>query len=231
MACAAVYLLWATRGSGFFLDEWILIDYRLGFSAVNLFAPEVDHLVAIPALLYQVAVKTFGLDAAHLPIRLLWVGLILGSSLLLFVYLRRRTLAWFAFLPSCLLLVFGTAWTSQATTVGLMSSCSIAGGLGALVALDRRSPRADLAASALLTAALLSFADALPLVVGAAVTLSLRGAGDWWRRAWIWATPLAIYAAWAIWARLNYPALVHRVLGLHRTPHISRGLAVLAGLD
>lgn len=204
MACAAAYLLWATRGAGFYLDEWNFIYDRLDFSADSLLEPYVDNLVALPLLVYQGTINAFGLGAAHLPIRVFWIGTVLACSLLLFVYLRRRTLAWFAFLPSCLLLVFGAAWTDQATTVGLVRLSSVAAGLGALVSLDRRSLGGDLCGAGLLTAALISHSAALPFVVGAGVTVAMRGAPGAWRRAWIWATPLAIYLGWAVWARVSH---------------------------
>ena len=106
-----------------------------------------------PDPLYQAAIKAFG-SVSPPPDSPALDRDVLACSLLLFLYLRRRTLPWFAFFPSCLLLVFGAAWTDQATSLGLVRLSAVVAGLGALVALDLRSLRADLCASALLVVAL-----------------------------------------------------------------------------
>jgi hypothetical protein len=231
MAFAAVYLIWVTRGAGFYLDEWNFINDRLELSADSLLRPYVDNLIAIPLLVYEGAFKIFGLGGAHLPIRVVWAGCVLACSLLLFLYLRRRTLAWVAFIPSCLLLAFGAAWTDQATSVGLVRLSSVAAGLGSLVALDRRTPRADLFAAVLLITAVLSHSAALPFVVGAAVTVALRGKPEGWRSAWIWATPLVIYFIWAVWARISHPGSPIDVANIAKVPQalLDGNATVLAG--
>ena len=232
MACAAVYLFLVTRHAGFYQDEWSFFYDRRGLSADDVFQPYVDNLAAIPILIYQAAIKAFGFGGAHLPIRLLWIGTVLGGSLLLFLYLRRRTLPWFAFFPSCLLLVFGAAWTDQATSLGLVRLSAVVAGLGALVALDSRSFRADLCASALLAVALVSHSAALPFVVGAATTVALRGVPEVWRRAWIWAVPLMIYLAWLAWAHLTYPGAPIDLANVTQSPRalLDGNATVLAGI-
>jgi len=232
MACAAIYLFLVTRHAGFYQDEWNFFYYRRGFSADDFFQPYVDNLAAIPILIYQMAIKAFGFGQAHLPIRLLWVGTVLTCSLLLFLYLRRRTLPWFAFFPSCLLLVFGAAWTDQATSLGLVRLSAVVAGLGALVALDLRSLRADLCASALLAVALVSFSPALPFVVGASTTVALRGGPEVWRRAWIWAAPMMIYLAWLLWAHLAYPGDPIELANVTQAPRalLEGNATVLAGI-
>jgi hypothetical protein len=202
MGAAAIYLLCVTWHAGFYLDEWGFIYDRLGFGADSLFRPYADNLIAVPMFAYQIAFNGFGLGAAHVPIRLLWVGTVLAASWLLFVYLSQRTLAWFALIPCSLLLVLGAGSQDQATTLGFVRMSSIATGLGALVALDRRSLRGDVLAAALLLISLFAFSAALPFVVGVAVTVFLRGSPDAWRRAWVWAAPLGGYLVWMTWAQL-----------------------------
>ncbi|MGA9370891.1 MAG: hypothetical protein WBV53_03480, partial [Solirubrobacterales bacterium] len=234
MVAAAVFLLLATGGAGYYQDELSFIYSRSDFGTAILM-PYVDSLIAIPLLIYQGAFGIFGLGSAHLPIRLIWVAEILACSLLLFLYLRRRTLAWFAFLPACVLLVFGAAWTDQATTLGLTALSSVTPALGSLVALDRRTLRADLWAAALLTLALVAFSASLPFAAGVAVTVVLRGPPDRLHRAWIWLAPLAVYGVWAVWAHLTYQGSPADLANVAKMPGtlltgVSTVIAGLAGL-
>jgi hypothetical protein len=231
MAAAAVYLLAVTGGAGYYQDELNFIYTRLDFGT-GILQPYADSLIAIPLLIYQGAFGIFGLGSAHLPLRLIWVAEVLSCSLLLFLYVRRRTLAWFAFMPACVLLVFGAAWTDQATTLGLIALSSVTPALGALVALDRRTLWADLCATALLTMSLLAFSASFPFVVGAAATVVLRGRPERWQRAWIWSGPLAVYGAWLVWAHINYSGSPADLGNLAKVPGtlLTGVSSVIAGL-
>ena len=99
----AVILIWLGRGLTFWYDEWSIILDRPDPSIDTLLMPHVDHLVAVPVLLYQALLRTVGLTtywpylgvawACHLVCvvalyRIVsataapWLGLVAGLSLL-----------------------------------------------------------------------------------------------------------------------------------------------------
>ena len=69
-------------------------------------------------------------------------------------------------------------------------------GLGMLLALERRTLRGDLVATALLAASLACSGLGLPWVVIAGVEVLLGG--RWLKRAWIVAIPVVLYGAWYV---------------------------------
>ena len=91
-----------------------------------------------------------------------------------------------------LLLFLGPAWEDLLWSFQMGFVGSLAAGLGALLALERDTPRRNAAACALLVLSLLLSDVGLALVVSAAVAIALRRRP---RQAWIPLVPVALFAA------------------------------------
>jgi len=197
MIAGAALLLHVTRGESLVADEWIFFAYRGHGPAVTLFAPNNGSLDLVPILLYRGVFKLFGPDSTVL--RLILVALELLCVGLVFQLTRRRVGDWIALGGATLLLFLGSGWL-LATSVGITLYLAVGLGLAALIAIERRSLRADLVACALLALAVASYSAALPFAAGVAIAIALRPARLRWRRAWVVAIPLLYYGAWRIWA-------------------------------
>jgi len=234
MPLAAAFQLWVTRGLTFYADEYILISQHLGFTVDDLVGPMNGSLNLVPILIYQVLIAVFGLDT-YLPFRLLLVGFTLLCPLLLFLYLRLRVTPWLAFAPAAFLMFFGGAWQDLATSVGLLWLISAAAGLGALLALERRDGRGDLAAAVLLALSLASHTPGLAFAAGAAVTVALRPDPWRWRQVAVWAVPFVLYVLWSIWSEHRFHESPTMLSNLYLVPTVvvqafSGVLAALGGL-
>lgn len=197
MAVAALAILWLSRGTTFWIDElaWVLQTPHLGLRGA--LEPHQGHLVLFPRVVYKLLLGAFG--TSYLPFRLLATASVLLTVGLLFACCRRCVSGLVALAPCLVLLCFGSDFlhviVGNAFTVLLAVSC----GLGALLALRRGDRGGDLGACALLCLGLATYSTALAFLAGAAVAIGLRQ--DRWRRAWVVAVPLVLYAAWWIWSR------------------------------
>src|SRR5262249_53104513 len=192
-ASGALLLVLGSRLT-FLLDDWEFLLYRPGVSAHSVLDPHNEHIVVLPVLIYKAITATFGISSA-LPFRVASTALFLAGCVVLFFYLRTRVGDWLALLGTVAILFLGAAWEDLlwAFQIGFMGS--IACGLGALLALERRDPFGDGLACALLTGSILFSSLGIPFLAGAAVALALRGEG-WRRHMYVIAIPAAIYAAW-----------------------------------
>ncbi len=198
MAACAAFLLWETRGHLLLYDEWsFFADYR-GHGPEVLLNPFGDNLELLPILAYKAVFELFGPEP--LALRLLLVGLDLTTAALIFVLVRDRVGPWIALAVAVLVMLLGAAADVVAATLGLAIMSAVTCGLGALVALERRSVWGDRAACALLTAALASNSVGLPFLAGAAVDVLFVRREQWRRRLWIVAVPAVLYAAWRLWS-------------------------------
>jgi hypothetical protein len=135
---------------------------------------------------------------------------VLGAAL--FAKILASKVGYVATLPATIvLLLLGAGWEVVAGAYAIFNMLAIDAGLGMLLLLDRRTTRADLAASALLFVSLFSFGIGLTFAVGAGVQLLLRPAPERYRRAWIVLAPLALFFAWELWARGAYPPEASRL--------------------
>ncbi|MGH2961848.1 MAG: hypothetical protein ACRDL3_06615, partial [Solirubrobacterales bacterium] len=96
------------------------------------------------------------------------------------------------------LLFFGSAGTYIVRPIGFTIIFSIAAGLAALLFLERGDGRGDRGGCVSLAVSIATFSTGLAFAVGVAVSVLVRP--DRWRRAWIFAVPLALYAVWWVWA-------------------------------
>ena len=193
LLATTVILLVATRNFTFFYDEWSFILDRRGSDVGTYLDPANGHLVLFSVIVYKLLFAIVGLRH-YTAFVLVNIALDLVCGTLLYVLARRRLGPWLALVPAGMLMLMGTAsqdltWSFQICFLG-----SIAGGLGAFLALDRGDLLGDLLAAALLAWSLSSSGVGLAFLVAAAVLLIARG---WsWRRAWVIVVPAVLFALW-----------------------------------
>src|SRR6476469_1441299 len=144
-AVAAILILaWGT-GQTFINDEWnYLVVYR-GFALETLFAPQNGHLVILPRLIYKGMFATFG-TSSHLPYQAVTVAVHLIIAAIFFQLVRTRVQLVVAVALTMLVALFGVCWDTLMGAYELPNLTGMAGGLGMLLALQRRTRGGDLAA-------------------------------------------------------------------------------------
>jgi hypothetical protein len=161
------------------------------------FAPHNGHLQILGKLIYRGLFLTVGTD--YTVFRVMEILAVFACVLLAFILMRRRVRPLAALIPCVLLLFFGYCegaflWPFNIHTIG-----ALAFGLGALLTLERGDRRGDIATCVLLVLSVATVEVGLTFCVGVAVSVLRRD--DRWRRAWIFAIPLALFAIWWLWAR------------------------------
>jgi hypothetical protein len=177
----------------FWRDEWDFLLHRRSWSVDTFLDPFVEQLLAIPILIYRVLVGAFGMDSP-LPFQIVAVLLFLASVGMLFVYVRRRVGEWLALAAILPILFLGPSWDDLLFPFQMALFGSVACGIGALLALERRDRAGDLLAMALLLASLFFFDLGIPFV--AAATVELAFDRDRWRRAFVVVIPTVIWLIW-----------------------------------
>jgi hypothetical protein len=193
VAASGALLLVLTSRLTFLLDDWDFLIHRRGFDAHVVLDPHNEHISVLPVLIYKGIQATIGMESL-LPYAVVSTGLFLLAVVLLFVILRRAVGAWLALAGVLPLLVFGSASEDLLTPFQLGYFGSVAAGLGALLALERRDGRTDAGACGLLVVSLCFSSVGLPFVAGAAVWILLGP--DRWRRLYVVALPAALYLIW-----------------------------------
>jgi hypothetical protein len=194
MAISIAVGLWLTRGTTFFVDEVTYYLASNGFDLDTLLSPHNGHLILVPRVIYATVFDLFGAD--YVVFRLLEFFGVAITSGLFFALAKKRVGGPAALGPSILLLFFGAAWVDTLTPVGITHIYCVMAGLGALLALDRRSRLGDVLACGLLVVAVATFSIGLSFAIGVAVAVLLRP--DRWRRAWIFAVPIGLYVLWYV---------------------------------
>jgi hypothetical protein len=161
------------------------------------FAPHNGHLQILGKLIYRGLFLTVGSD--YTVFRVMELVTVFACVLLFFLLARKRVRPLAALIPCVLLLFFGAAegsylWPFNVHTIG-----ALAFGLGALLTLERGDRRGDIATCVLLILSVATVEVGLTFAVGVAVSVLRRE--DRWRRTWIFAVPLALFAIWWLWAR------------------------------
>jgi hypothetical protein len=113
--------------------------------------------------------------------------------------MRARIGTFAALVPAILLTVFGSAWEFFGGSLGITAMVCVGAGLGALLAIERRTLWADGLACVLLGVSVSALSTGLSFAAGAVALLLISS--DRRRRIWVAAIPLVLYAAWALWAR------------------------------
>jgi hypothetical protein len=199
MVLSVALYLRLTRGFVFHEDDYLYFVGNRGFDFRVLIGPHNGHLILVPRMIYALSIALFGAD--YRPIRVVGALAIVLAAGLFFALTKRKVGAAVALAPSVLLLFFGTAWQNTIDPDGMTHVIAVAAGLGALLALETPSLRADLTGCALLIVSVATFSVGLAFVVGVAVSVLLRA--DRGRRWWIFVVPLAVYGAWFIAPKLH----------------------------
>ena len=195
LGLGAIFLLLAGRHLTFFYDEWSFIISRRGGSLDAYLSPHNGHLVLFPVIVYKLLFAIVGLRH-YLPYQIVGVALHVLCCGLLYVLARRRVGPWVALAPTTLLLLLGSAWQDLLWPFQIGYFASIAGGLGALLALDDpERPRNGLVA-ALLTWAVVSSGVGLAFVVACGALVIARR--DPWIRLWPMVVPIVIFGIWYV---------------------------------
>ena len=196
MAVAAVFAFDLVSGLTFHRDEWAFIVDRQGAGADTLLEPYNEHPILLPLLLFKGLFNTVGLES-YWPYQALVIGLHLLVCGLLFEFARHRVGDALAAVPALIMLFFGPGWENIVWPTQIVFSIPLSAALGALLLLERDSPRADLAASGLLVIAFASGSLGVPVAAGAGAYL-LLGDRRWRRLLRVVAVPGALYAAWLL---------------------------------
>jgi hypothetical protein len=194
-AIAAAVILRAGRGLTFFYDEWMWVQFRRTGSIDDFLSQHGGHLNAIPVALFKVLFALVGMDD-YRPYRVMVLLAHLACCAVVFAYLRHRAPDWFAVPVTVALLFLGYAWQDLLWPFQTQFFLSIAGGVGALLLIDRRDRVGDFGASAALLVAMASSGVGVPFAGAIAFELLLRR--DTRRRLWVPLVPLAIYGLWSV---------------------------------
>jgi len=225
---AAALLLSYGQGLTWFQDSWEFLMNRRAFTADALFTPHNEHIVLLPVLLTQLSLRIFGMDSM-LPEQVLLTALLLGTAALVFVYVRRRLGPWPALMGALLLALLGPAWQDLLWPFQIGFAGSALTGVAMLLALERGERRWDAGACALLALSIGFSSLGLAFAVAAAVAVLQQRRSLDWRRAYVVAVPLALYALWYLgWGHEaeNHLSL-HNVVVSPR--YVAEGLAASVG--
>ena len=166
----------------FWRDEWDFLLHRRSWSVGTFLDPFVEHLVAASILIYKVGVSAFGMDSAR-PFQVVAVAAVPAQRR---PALRLRAAGGWAngspWPRSCPILFLGPSWDDLLFPFQMALFGSVACGIGALLAIERRDRTGDLVAMGLLLLGLLFSDLGIPFVAGATVQLAFDR--DRWRRAW-----------------------------------------------
>jgi len=214
-------LVWQSHLT-FFFDDWDPLLSRRGLSADALLRPHIDHILLATTVVYKAIQATIGMRGPF-PYAVASTATFLISVVLLFVYIRRRVGEWLALAGVLPVLFLGPAgrdllWSFQIFWFGAMAC-----GLGALLLLERPSRNGDVVACALLTLSFTFSELAVPFILGAALVIAQdRGP---WRRAYVVAVPLLLYALWyAGWGHEGQSYLTFDNVA-HSLTYVADGLA------
>ena len=228
MLAAAGLILWLNRETTFSLDQVDFVEDSPGLGPLDLLDPHNGHLVATTRLAYKAILETVGIE--YLSFRLLGVLALLLAAGAFYALARRMVGDLPALAATVVLLFFGSAWDHVVVPIGFTNLFSIAAGLGALLAVERRDRPGDVAACLLAILSVASFSTGTAFVVGIAVLVLLED--DRRRRAWVFLVPIAVYAAWWVYAlRFDQPAEPETKLSnlLLIPSYVAQSLALVLG--
>jgi hypothetical protein len=197
VAAAAVWLA-AGQGMTFFNVDDFDQFWTVTWSLHTLISPFNGHLIIPSRLLYHLVASIFGPE--YWVLRVPGVVGVVVMDAVFFALLRRRVRPALALAATVPVLFLGSAWEAILWPSGELTEVyAIAAGLGALLALEEDGRGRELLTCGLLILSLASFSIGVCFGAGVAVTVLLRS--DRWRRAWIFAVPLALWGGWWLWAR------------------------------
>lgn len=191
---AFAWLMTLGRGLTFFYDEWDFVSAGASGSYWHqVIQPHNGHPSMVPYTIYDILLNTVGLRS-YWPYQVVLVVFDVGCGLLVFVLLRRKVHPLGAAAAGSVLILLGPAWQDLLWPFQIGFIGSVAGGLGALVLLDRDGRRTDVGALGCLVFAIASSGVGLVFVAGVGVELLWRRRD--WLRLWIPLVPLALFVTW-----------------------------------
>lgn len=191
LTAGAALVLYLTRGTTLWFDEWTWALERRGGSLGTFLEPHNGHFSLVPVVLYKLLFATAGLDH-YLPYRVMIAAAHVLCVGLVFVYAARRIGRPAALIPAAMLLTLGPAWQDFLWPFQIGWLLSLACGVGALLLLDRGDRRGSIGAALLLAIALASSGVGIPVAAGVLLEVLLTRR----REAWIAVAPLALYGIW-----------------------------------
>lgn len=129
-------LVFVGRWLTFWRDEWSFILERPDPTIAAFLAPHVDHLSAVPVLIYQVLLRGFGMSSYWPYLAVLWICHF-ATVILLYRIVARSAGPWIATLAALSLLTLGCAFEDLLQAFQLSFLVSTAFGL---LAIDRLYP-------------------------------------------------------------------------------------------
>jgi hypothetical protein len=192
LVVAGAWLMYETRGTTLWFDEWIWALEHRDNSLHGFIAPHNGHPTLVPVAIYRLLFATVGIDRSA-PYRAVGIAAHLLIVALLYVYSARRAGVAVGLLAGAAILLLGPGWQNIIWPLQVGWSISIACGLGALLALDRRDRAGDIAACVLLVICVQASGPGVAIAAGMLVEV-LRGRGL--RSAWIVAVPLVVFGMW-----------------------------------
>jgi hypothetical protein len=220
----------AGRGQTLKGDEWgyahRLATLSLPDAMFN--TPPGKYLLVLPMLFYKFAFSTIGISD-YVPYRLVGMGLTIAAAIL-FLILAGRRIGYLLALPGAVLIIFlGSASEVTSTPLRIAEQIAVVAGLGVLLALERRDLRGDVAACLLLVISITSHPLGTAFAAAAAVLVLARPAPGRWRRAWVFAIPVLLFAAWYLALREAAPDSVSLGTALKDVPRFEfQSLAAMA---
>lgn len=189
-----VTLIWASKLT-FYADTWELLMNRRDPTLHALLEPHNEHLILFPVLIEQALLRLFGMGSA-MPEYVLLAVLLVATSGLLYVYVKRRVGPWLAAFAAILVLTLGPAWEVLLWPFEITFVGPVLCGLAALLALEREDRWGDLAACVLLVVGLGFSSLGVPFAIGAGVAILVGPREAWLRRAYVVAVPAALFVVW-----------------------------------
>lgn len=227
LTAAGAMTLVLTSGMTFLGDTWEFLINRRNLTVDALLQPHNQHFVVFPVLIEQLLLRLFGMATAT-PEYVLLALFLLATASLLYVYLKRRVGPWLALFAAVLLLCLGPAWEALLWPFEITFVGPILFGLAMLLALEREDHRGDVAACVCLTVALGFSGLGLPFIAAAVVAILQGRRESRLGRAYVFAIPVLLYAAWYLgWGHNAESHLsLHNVLASPRFVADSVAIAV-----
>jgi len=201
VAASGVLLLSFDARLSFIGDEWELLIGRSGGGVGVLLEPFNENPIIGLAVVYKLLLAVFGMSSA-LPFYCVSIVLFLISAVLLDLYLVPRVGAWPAALSAVLVLFLGAAYEDIFWAFQMGFFGSVAAGLGALIALDRRGLVRNRLACCLLIVSLAFSSVGIAFVAAALVDLALDR-GNRTSRAYVAVVPVIVYGVWwLVWGKV-----------------------------
>lgn len=190
----ALVLLWVGRGLTYWLDEWDFIFGRQSGTIHSFIAPHVDAFVLVPAAVYYVLLHVWGLSSYYPILIADWLAHFLCVALLALIVTRKAGVM-VGLMAGLSLLFLGSAYEVLLQPFQMQYLFSVAGGLSALLALDReaRKPRDYVVATIALLIAIAS-SGVGPIIAGMILVWALMRRD---RAALL--VPLPALATYGIW--------------------------------